>query len=220
MLQMGSFSSLNNPETSNIKPETIKFSYLKISLILDIRLEPQYDIHSLFHMNTRDITERFWCRKTGVFLQLIYGTSRRQPIHNRYVALRNLKAAYLRKGENIQVTTLSFLGTKQISAPTVRCTSTNNMYRCGNNEHLSIAVQLSLATVTPRHAEHGGPLCCVCNMAVYLDSDSRHTVRQCGRSDFSAIIKQSGKLCNLRTMFVFAEVQLRTMLFHHMTLQQ
>ena len=59
ILQMGSFSSLNNPETSNIKPETIKFSYLKISLFLDIRLEPQDDIHSLFHTNTRDITERF-----------------------------------------------------------------------------------------------------------------------------------------------------------------
>ena len=59
MLQMGSFNSLNNPETSNIKPKTIKFSYLKISLFLDILLEPDDDIHSLYHMNTRDITERF-----------------------------------------------------------------------------------------------------------------------------------------------------------------
>jgi hypothetical protein len=96
-----------------------------------------------------------------VFLQLIYGTSTWQPIRNRYVALRNLEAAYLGKEENIQMTTLSFLGTKQMSAPTVRCTSTNNMYRCGNNEDLSTAVKLSLATVTPRHAEHGGPLYCL-----------------------------------------------------------
>jgi hypothetical protein len=116
ILQTGSFNSLNNPESSNIKPEAIKFSYLKISLNLDIRLELAGDTPSLFHMNTRDITERFWCRKTGVLLQLIYETSTCQPIRKSYVALSNLKAVYLGKEENTQVTTLSFLGTKQISA--------------------------------------------------------------------------------------------------------
>jgi len=98
MLQMESFNSLNNPETSNIKSETIKFSYLKISPFLDILFEPEYDIHSLFHVNTRDITERFWWRKTGVLLQLIYGTFTWQPIRNSYVALSNLKAVHLGEG--------------------------------------------------------------------------------------------------------------------------
>lgn len=102
------------------------------------------------------------------------------------------------------MTTLSFLGTKQISAPTVRCTNNMSiyMYRYSNNEDLTTAVKLSLATVTPSHAEHGGPSCCVCNMMVLLDSDCRHMANQCGHSDFSATRQQSGKL--LRARFVFA----------------
>jgi hypothetical protein len=162
-----------------------------------------------------------------VLLQLIYGTVTWQPIRNSNVALRNLKIVYLRKEENTQVTTLSFLGTKQIFAPTVLRTS--NMYRYGNNEDLSTAAKLSLTTVTS-HAEHGGPSDCVCNMAVHLmDSDCRHMVSQSGHSDFSATIQQSGKpfklrarfvFAELRARFVFAEVQLKTPFIHHMTLRQ
>jgi hypothetical protein len=91
------------------------------------------------------------------------------------------------KEKNTQVTTLSLLGTKQISAPAVRCT---NMfiytYLNGNNEDFSTAVKLSLA-ITRSHAEHGGPSGCVCNMTVHLmDSDCHRMVSQCGHSDFSA----------------------------------
>lgn len=85
----------------------------------------------------------------------------------------------------------------------------------------STAVKLSLATVTPSHAEHGGPSGCICNMAVHLmDSDRRRMVSQCGHSDFSATIRQNGKICKLSASFVFAEVHLGTPFFHHMTLRQ
>jgi hypothetical protein len=57
MLQKGSFNLLNYPETSNIKPATIKFSRLLIPLFLDIRLELEDETHSLFHMNTTDVTD-------------------------------------------------------------------------------------------------------------------------------------------------------------------
>ena len=66
---------------------------------------------------------------------------------------------------------------------------------------------------------HGSPSCCVCNMTLLLmDSDCRHMASQCGHSDFSVTTQQSGKLLSAR--FVFAEVQLRTPFFHHMTLRQ
>jgi hypothetical protein len=129
-------------------------------------------------------------------------------------------AVYLGKAENTQVTTLSFLGTKQISAPTVRCTNSMfiYMYHYNKNEDFSTAVKLSLATVTPSHVDNGGPSGCVCNMAMHLmDSDCRRMVSQCSHSDFSTTIRQSGKLCKLRARFVFAEVHLRTRFFHHMT---
>jgi hypothetical protein len=129
-------------------------------------------------------------------------------------------AVYLGKAENTQVTILSFLGTKQISAPTVRCTNSMfiYMYHYSENEDLSTAVKLSFATVTLSHADNGGPSGCVCNMAVHLmESDCRRVVSQCRHSDFSTTIRQSGKLSKLRARFVFVEVQLRTPFFHHMT---
>lgn len=142
--------------------------------------------HATYYGNI--LMQENWCA-SAANLRNCYMAANSYPLSCTKKFKKRKKKVYSGKDENslfgegrkhTSDNTVIFIGTKQISAPTVKCTNTFiYMYRYSNNEDLSTALKLSLATVTPSHAEHGGPSCCVCKMAVYLmDSDCRHMVSQ------------------------------------------
>lgn len=84
MMQTGSFNSLNYPEMSNVKPETIEFSYLNTQLFLDIRLELEDDTtlvipHEHARCHGKILMRENWCA-SAANLRNIYMAANSYPL--------------------------------------------------------------------------------------------------------------------------------------------